>query len=343
MDKLTPNIALILLGGLLILGGCASEPRPEGPDLADIPRESIEPDDSRSVDLEALEAFAAVGRDPVYRIGPGDLVNVSVTGRPELGGEHRIGPDGSFALPLLGAVDAMTRTRDALATEIRERFLRFYRVVGPVSVDVTEYTSDRVYVLGRVENPGVHELTGAPRLLQVLAQAGGLPVREFRTYLHRCAILREGGHLLWIDLVALLEDGRRELDVELRNGDVVYLPDPEDAVVFVMGQVLRPGAVPIKVRLPLATALAHAGGPTEDADLDEVWLVRDGGTQGSPVRIDLRSILENADFEQNVDLRSGDILIVGRSGLGDLNYVLRKFAPSITPAAFLLSITQGQD
>ena len=96
--------------------------------------------------------------------------------------------------------------------------------------------------------------------------------------------------------------------------------------------VRTPGAVPIKVELNLVQALAQAGGPTEDADLSNVWLVRkENRDRGAgPVRIDFKQLIETADFSENVRLKSGDIVYVARSGLGDMNYVLRKLQPALT-------------
>ena len=132
------------------------------------------------------------------------------------------------------------------------------------------------------------------------------------------------------------------LNLPIWNGDVVYIPDSEDTIVFVMGEVNNPGAVPIKVRLTVTQALALSGGTTEDADLANIYLVRDPSVEGggTPIRIDYEELIETGNFRSNLELQSGDILYVSRSGLGDLNYVLRKLAPAVN-AITLGTVFQG--
>jgi len=260
---------------------------------------------------------------------------VTVIGEPELSGAYTVGPDGSIAVPIAGSISLTGLDRDAAAASLREALTPYFAAAPSVGVDVTRYENNKAYVLGRVERPGVVELTGQGTLLQALAQAGGLPVREFRSYLARCAIIRGSDEIIWIDLVELLQGGNVGLDVALQNGDVVYIPDSEDTIVFVMGEVNTPGAVPIKVKLSLTQALALAGGPGEDADLSQIYLVRSGedGGPAAPIHVDLSRLLETADFSRDFDLKSGDILYVSRTGFGDVSYVLRKLAPAFGLAA----------
>lgn len=277
-----------------------------------------------------------------YRLGPGDRIEVTVLGRSELSGTFTLGPDGQIGLPLVGTTILQRLTREEARARIHEGLQPFFTDSLSVALDVVEYVNNKVYVLGRVEIPGIVELTGRGTLLQALASAGGLPVREFRSYLAKCAIIRGRDEILWIDLIDLLQGGNLALNVPLRNGDVVFIPDSEDTIVFVMGEVASPGAVPIKVRLTTAQALAHAGGPTEDADLEQVYLIREGpgGERRDPVRIDFRRLLESGDFSRNFDLQSGDILYVARNGLGNVSYVMRKLSPSFSGLAVGASLSR---
>ena len=283
--------------------------------------------EERSNELVSVPAPATES----YRLGPGDGLRVDVVGRPELSGTHTVGPDGSVALPLAGTLELHGLTREAASAEIAETLAPFFRHPPRVNVDVTDYQNNKAYVLGRVEQPGVVDLTGAGNLLQALARAGGLPVREFRSFLAKCAIIRGQDEILWIDLIDLLQGGNLALNVPLRNGDVVFIPDSEDAMVFVMGEVRTPGAVPIKVRIDLVQALAQAGGPTEHADLTSVYVVRSQGPDGfeEPLRVDFEYLVETGDFSENLELRTGDILYVARSGMGDVNYVFRSLQPAL--------------
>lgn len=318
---------------LVLLAACAGTVSPRAERARDLiarlePVSSV-PEWADPSRFETARESAPAPATSEYRLGPGDELQVHVVGHPDLTGRFTVGPDGRIGFPLLGSVDARGRTRDELAGHLGEGIAPFLATAAVVTVDVTHYENNKVYVLGRVEQPGQVELNGSGCLLQALAEAGGLPVREFRAFLSRAAIVRGSEEILWIDLIDLLQNGNVALNVPLRNGDVVFVPDSEDATVFVMGAVTTPGAVPIKARIRLTQALAQAGGPTEDADLEQVYVLRPQGA-GEPVpplRVDLAYLLESGDFTENLELRTGDVVYVGRSGMGDVNYVLRKLVP----------------
>ena len=289
---------------------------------------------SQTADVDEMNAAAALVTRPaastgVYRIGPGDLIRVHVAGHEDLSTDYEVGPDGRIGFPLVGTVELGGDTRDEAAARLVTGLEPFLSTRPVVAVDVTQYENNKVYVLGRVEQPGEVVLTGRGTLLQALASVGGLPVREFRAFLSRAAIIRGNDEILWIDLIDLLQRGNASLNVPLVNGDVVFIPDAEDATVFVMGSVGTPGAVPIKARIRLTQALAIAGGTTEDADLKRIYVLRPS-QDGSPIRpahVDLARLIETGDFTENLELRTGDVVYVARSGMGDVGYTLRKLAP----------------
>ncbi len=332
-------IGIALLAALIV--GCnAFEPKPKSTRSVERVTTKDEPDfldvESPEYDEEAFRALSSpADATTSYRLGPSDVLEVTVIGQPTISGRYTIGPDGAIAVPLCGTLDLRGKTRDEATALLAERLAPFFSDTPSAWVEVAEYHNNKCYVLGRVERPGMVELTGGGRLLQVIAEAGGLPVREFRSFLARCAIIRGSDAIIWIDLLDLLQRGNMALNIPVWNGDVVYIPDSEDTIVFVMGEVNTPGAVPIKVRLTVTQALALSGGTTEDADLRNIYLVRDSSTEGGgkPVRIDFERLLETGDFRSNLELKSGDILYVSRRGMGDLNYVLRKLAPAISAVA----------
>ncbi|MEO0649676.1 MAG: polysaccharide biosynthesis/export family protein [Planctomycetota bacterium] len=339
-----PPACLSLLAPLLaaLTCACAGTPDPDAVPARDAleqfqppptPRASITAPATDDLDAWRQSAPATATND--YRIGPGDGVDVFVGGDASLGGRFRVGPDGQIGLPLAGTVRLHGLTRDEAASRITERIAPLLATPPRVSVDITDYANNRVFVLGRVEMPGEVELRGSGTLLQAIAAAGGMPVREFRAFLSRAAIVRGSEEILWIDLIDLLQNGNVRLNVPLRNGDVVFIPDSEDATVFVMGAVETPGAVPIKVRIDLASALSRAGGPLETADLERIYVLRPnpGGDPIQPVVVDFERLLETGDFSENLELRSGDIVYVARSGLGDVNYVLRQLLPGAAVVA----------
>ena len=336
-NKREKRLLTALVGAsVLISTGCLHTPRPSGiralSRIETVETAPVQRPETDPALFEATSASVPAPSTPAYRVGPGDALRITVVGQPEVSGAHVVGPDGCIQVPIAGTLEVAGSTREDVTASLRGRLEGYFLVRPTIAVDITEYNNNKAYVLGRVERPGVVDLTGAGSLLQVLAEAGGLPVREFRSFLSRCAIIRGRDQILWIDLIDLLQRGNVALNVPIHNGDVVFLPDAEDATVFVMGEVRAPGAVPIKVRLDVVQALSHVGGPTEDANLSNVFVLRSDANDGfgEPLRIDFRALLETSDFRENVELLAGDVVFVGRSGMGDLSYVLRKLQPSFS-------------
>lgn len=124
-------------------------------------------------DLPPADPVAeAVGR-PEYRIGPSDLLAVTIFQVEDLGREVRVNNAGEVSLPLIGAVGAAGRTVDQLEGDIAARYQDKYLQDPQVTVFVKEFASQRVTVGGSVEKPGIYPITSSMTLLQALSLAGG--------------------------------------------------------------------------------------------------------------------------------------------------------------------------
>lgn len=263
-----------------------------------------------------------------YLIGPGDKLTVIVAGRPELSGQHTVGPDGNITLPFAGTIRMLDLNRDQAAEAIRRALSTYYLDVY-ITVRIDEYTSNRVVVLGRVEHPGVVHFEDNPTLIEVLSRAGGFPILRPEQVLTRCAVLR-GNKILWLDLKRLL-NGDLSLNIRLKRNDIVYIPDAYDTTVYVLGEVNKPGVYRLTPKMSFLDALGQAGGPNIDANTDEIRLIRPG--QGLNQAVALDRVLA-PDRTLNVALEEGDIVYVPRRGIAKIGYILKQ----INPFALLLSI-----
>src|SRR5262245_6279155 len=120
----------------------------------------------------ALSAHV-VAQQTDYRIGPSDVLKVTVFGHEDLTRSVTVAANGSIGFPLLGDVPAADLTPGELESRLRELLAKDYLVDPKVSVAVQEFRSQRVFVLGEVERPGAYPLTGQVRLVDILSQAGG--------------------------------------------------------------------------------------------------------------------------------------------------------------------------
>jgi polysaccharide export outer membrane protein len=132
-------------------------------------------DGPKPADKKQPAAAPALSTDD-YRLGPGDKLRIEVYKDPQLSQSVQVRPDGKVTLPLVGDLDASTKTpielRDAIAVALKE-----YVTNPTVTVIVVEALASQVYVMGEVTHPGTMQLHGPTTILQALAMAGGF--KEF--------------------------------------------------------------------------------------------------------------------------------------------------------------------
>jgi len=262
-----------------------------------------------------------------YLIGPGDVLKIGVWKRPDLVGKHVVGPHGLVTLPMVGVFKIGGLSRDEAAKAIKNLYLRYY--ADPlVTVGIEEYKNNKVFVLGRVDNPGIIHFDGAVTLLEALSMAGGLPTEDKSVFLSKCYIVRGRDQIIWVDLLQLLQKADMGLNVRLANNDIVYIPDSMDAAVFVMGEIEKPGSVAIQTtELTILDAINLAGGPTENANIEEIRLIRKVKDKEGVKTVNMDTILAKGDFSQNYVLKDNDIIYLPRKGIASFNYYLRQIDP----------------
>jgi polysaccharide biosynthesis/export protein len=125
---------------------------------------------------KAADAFvsAASPGSAAYKIGPLDVLDISVFNAPELARSVQVADTGTVNLPLVGEVQAAGRTAQEMERDLAKKLHAKYMQKPQVTVYVKEYNSQRVTVEGAVKKPGVYPLRGRTTLIQSLAMAEGL-------------------------------------------------------------------------------------------------------------------------------------------------------------------------
>jgi protein involved in polysaccharide export with SLBB domain len=176
---------------------------------------------------------------------------------------------------------------------------------------VPEGASPTVVVLGEVVKPGSYELEGETRLLNALSLAGGpTPAAD----LHRVILTRAGQTTKEvIDLQELLTRGNQDsaaANLVLHPGDTLVLTASEQKY-YVLGEVNKAEAYPLKPSDHLLDAITTAGGTTHEADLAQVVLIRkDPKGQAVSQRIDLKQMMKHGNMVRNEPMQSGDVVFV---------------------------------
>jgi polysaccharide export outer membrane protein len=158
-----------------------------------------------------------------YRIGPGDLLEISVWKEPALTKMATVLPDGKISFPLIGQIQAEGLTVARLKQRIEEKLVQF--VPDPnLSVALQQINSLFVYVVGKVNAPGRLQLNTHIDVLQALAMAGGLnPFAETG----KIKIFRKTGdrtRIFEFDYDAVARGKNLDQNIRLLRGDVIVVP-----------------------------------------------------------------------------------------------------------------------
>lgn len=245
-----------------------------------------------------------------YRIGPKDLLEITVFELPELNQTVRVSEDGSITLSLLGKVDVFGLTAQELEKRLASLLDKQYTKGAHVTVFIKEY--QKVSVIGAVGRPGQYELVGPTTLLQVIAQAGGLTAQAMNElFVYR--LEKDGKQTrIIIMLEDLMINGNQDLNIQLQPKDVVTVPIDQTLTVFVYGEVKSPGAIPYlsSKKITLIQAIAQAGGTTEWAKRTRILIKRRDKRTDKEIKlsVNLKKMI-NGKIADLV-LEQGDVVIV---------------------------------
>ena len=205
-----------------------------------------------------------------YILGPSDVIEVSVLGRPDFTTKGRIGEDGTFRLPFLGAILAANKTTVQLSDDVAKALdVGGYFAHPIVKIEVASYASRYVTVLGAVAKPDLVTVDRAYRLSEIIARVGGVREGGADYVVYR----PHDGPSRKIALEAMATGDSRD-DPYVSPGDKVYAPEAE--MFYISGQVRSPGAFPLKANLTYRMAISKAGGLTDSGTDKSVTVTRAG-------------------------------------------------------------------
>ena len=281
---------------------------------------------------QTLHAQTLVRRDipsAEYVLGAGDQVSLHVADVEELSDKPlRISPSGFLDLPLLGEVKAAGLTASELKANLTDR-LRKYVTAPEVSLNVTDYQSRPVSVLGSVNHAGVYQLQGPKRLLEVLSLAGGPAVDAGSTVIVTRPVGAGKVEAPGVSTTATAEytsvslpldditDAKRPEDnILIGANDTVSIPRAE--LVYVLGNVRRAGGFTLAQHkaLSVTEALSLAEGLAPNANGKHARILRrgpEGIGKAREIQIDTNKIL--AGKEPDVQLFANDVLFIPNSSV----------------------------
>ncbi|HUP25448.1 MAG TPA: polysaccharide biosynthesis/export family protein [Thermoanaerobaculia bacterium] len=254
-------------------------------------------------------AAAVVG----YRIGSQDLLRIDVLELPDLKVDRRVDTEGKIRLPVLGEVMVAGKTPSELSAELQATLVASGVRRASVDVQVLEFKSRAVSVLGAVVRPGEYNFATDFTLVEALTAAGGLqPAHGGKMYVMR----RAGNGLsdrVEIPVTPLVSGTGPEYNLPLQSGDVINVELAESVEIFVLGQATQKGSVKFDAsdRVTLLFAIARMGGLPDTASSKITIRRRDANGRMLEIPVNFKRVLSGQD--PDVDLIDGDILIVKES------------------------------
>lgn len=284
------------------------------------PEECIEETPSENEDL--LSPFVPLETD--YRVSVGDVLEVSIFGDDETIVQHVVvAPDGRIYYTFVEGVYALGKTLREVNEIMTSKLGELYN--NPVvTMNLIESEAQSFKILGRVQRPGLYNLTSSVRLREAIALAGGWATESYKdktTPLQQIANFRESfivrkNKKLDVDFEKLINAADNSQNIYVKPGDYIYIAKYDIRQVFILGAVRNPTVMPWKIDLTLMNSLAYAGawtiGNPYSPDIKKALLLRGNLEDPCVIYIDLSKIIsgEAKDFY----LEPGDIVFLPEKG-----------------------------
>ncbi|MDY6853517.1 MAG: polysaccharide biosynthesis/export family protein [Thermodesulfobacteriota bacterium] len=288
----------------------------------------------RMSQVKKNSVFTEEFQESEYIIGPKDVLEISLwEDTKEVKYEMTVRSDGNISVSFLENVRVVGLTARQVDKAITEKLTRF--VKNPrVDVLIKGFNSKRASLLGEVQvlpnqyissGPGSYPLQGKTTLLDLLIRAGGATTEAD---LKRARLIRNGKTYI-LNLYKAMFEGDISQNIILDSGDVVIIPELPTTKdkVFVLGEIKGPGAYSFKHEIDLITVISMAGGCTYDAVKKNILIIRGYPIEPEILVSNLNDFLSKGDFNQNISLKSGDVVYVPRNFISNLNYYFSKLTP----------------
>lgn len=343
---------LVLFIGLLtaaLLTGCYNRWTGNYSQVPDLTAESVsvletsemtEEDHQRQ--LEILHELAVEG-EPGYTINGGDKLAITVYNNEDLSTKTVVTPDGYLGMVLVGQIKVSGLTIAEASKKIEDALAKYIR--NPkVGLSPYEIVSENATIAGAVNSPGIVPIYNGMRLADLFAKAGGSASRYTDGQTISAAdfdnsIFVRNGKTIPVDFTKAIEHGDPLHNILLRRGDYIFIAASDSNMVYVIGDVKKPGQRVWHQQLGILEVLSQAGW-TNETCWDHAIIIRGGMTNPKMFKIDVDGIVTGK--VPDVYVKPGDVIYVPHDNITEYNVFIRKLMPTaqlinmlITPATWI--------
>jgi protein involved in polysaccharide export with SLBB domain len=238
----------------------------------------------------------------LFTLGPGDRLEIEVLGDPMSRAITVVAPDGKLYFNFLEGIDVWGATMAQAKALLENQLANYVREKPQVSIILRGVESKRIWVLGRVQAPGVYAMAAPMTLLEAVSMAGGtLSLVNYRDQeaaginqeladLRHSFVIRQG-KALPIDFERLLNHGDLSQNIYLQPDDFVYIPAARAKVVYVLGAVTQPRSIAYSEGMTVAGAVASAYGTLKGAYMHHVTVIRGSLTEPQVTIVDYKNVI----------------------------------------------------
>ena len=242
----------------------------------------------------------------VYQIGATDILGIKVFGEDALSNNYTVDSDGSITFPLIGRVQVAGKTTREIEEQITKLLAGDYIRRPQVAVEIAQFRSRSIFVLGEVKNPGRYTIQGPQTLLEVIAHAGSTTATASNTIIVQrykegianavsTAALPDDTRTAEVLRVSLedLREGKLNANIILQDSDTIIVP-PADRF-YVTGYVKQPGSFVLRPGMTVRQAIAEAGGLTDRGSNRRIKIIRRVGEKEVELDADMSELVRPND------------------------------------------------
>jgi polysaccharide biosynthesis/export protein len=245
-----------------------------------------------------------------YRLGPEDEIEIRVWDHDDLTRKTRIAMNGTISFPFVGDIKAGGLTVGQLQKEIEHRLGPNYIIDPHVNVTVTEFKSQKFFVVGNVQKPGTYPLTKNITVIEAISLAGGLTSGTGSKAVSSAIAIIVRAHpdskidqprlpnqsrpeeKITVSLAAALA-GDPKQNLEIKNGDTIYVPN---LVYYVTGEVKSAGRFPYDdENMTILKAVTTAGGFSDKASSRGTYIIREEGGTKQKIKANMDTLVRPGD------------------------------------------------